>query len=403
MKIKMSLALAFAAGIAAMAQEIKFVIQSAGVVALAGASDGAVAVEAGMIKAALGGMPNIKSTEIKVVAPTAADPKTICKKAMIGKGRLADHEFIFVLDGSKADGDLETLKVIAVASKDFVEAKLNKVAPDIYMQEGMIFLPGTDLAGEGLMCHLKAPNGKIICPKLTKVFQAKCEMAGKTRNVIAIDRNDNGKPDDPWTYPRDKDGFLLFNGKMKMGDIALVDGIPLMLGMPFVLDGALWELAIADGKVAVKKQVVQMGTIAWKGENDSEALIILEGKQMVLQLQKPEKSSWVLPVGSYRMILLDYKQGKSQVMVQREKGLLLAVSATTPLELSPVTEVVANLKASSLDRQRDLHLSLAMTTPDGGQVMVTTEAESGNESKGLGFRVLDAAGKEVHKGTFEFG
>jgi hypothetical protein len=393
-----------AAGIAAMAQEAKSMVQSAGVAALAEGSDGAVAVEAGVIKAGLGGMLNIKSTEIKVTAPTAADPKTICKKAMIGKGRLADHEFIFVMDGSKADGDLETLKVIAVASKDFVEARLNKVAPDIYMQEGMIVLPGTDLAGEGLMCNLKAPNGKIICSKLIKVLQAKCEMAGKTRNVIVIDMNHNGKLDDPWTCPRDKDGFLLFNSnKMKMGDIAIIDGISVMLGMPFVLDGALWELAIADGKIAVKKQVVQMGTIAWKGENDPEALIILEGKQMVLQLQKPEKNSWVLPVGSYRMMALAYNQGKSRVMIQREKGLLLAVPAATPLELSPETEVVANLKTSSLDRQRNLRLSLAMTTPDGGQVMVTTETESGNEPKGLGFRILDAAGKEVHKGTFEFG
>jgi hypothetical protein len=407
MKIRISLALALAAGVAVMAQEAKVVVQSAEVAAPAGAPEGAVAVEAGVIEAGPGGMLDIKPTEIKLAAPAAGAPKTVCAKALVGKGKLDGHEFTVVLDGTKADGDLEILRVISADGKETVEAKLNKAAPDFYMAEGMLFLPGTDKACDGIMCQLKAPDSKISFMQITKALKATCDFAGKSHDVLVTDMNQNGTLGDPWTFPRDKDGFVSAGGgeNMKMGDFASIGGSQLMLGMPFLQDGALWDMTIANGKVTVKKQDVQMGSIAWKGSSDPEMLILL-GKQMVLQLQKPEKNGWTVPAGDYRLMMLAYKQDKFSVMVQRdEKAPALTVAAGKPLEFSPVTEAVATVKAAPLTPQRDLSLSLAMTTPDGGQVMAVALPAEGQPaaSKAPGFRILDAAGKEIHKGNFEFG
>lgn len=407
MKIRISLALALAAGVAALAQEAKVVVQSAEAKAPAGAPEGAVAVEAGVIEAGPGGMINIKPTEIKLAAPAAGAPKTVCTKALVGKGKLADRDFTVVLDGSKADGDLEILRVISADGKETVEAKLNKAAPDFYVAEGMLFLPGTDKACEGVMCQLKTPDCKVSFMQMIKALKANCDFAGKSHEVVVSDMNQNGKLGDPWAFPRDKEGFISPGGgeNMKMGDTASIGSTQVMLGMPFLQDGALWDMTITDGKIAVKKQDVPMGSIAWKGTSDPEALILL-GKQMVLQLQKPEKNAWTVPAGDYRLMMLAYQQDKFNVMVQRdEKAPALTVPAGKPLELSPITEAVAKVKAAPLTPQRDLSLSLAMTTPDGGQVMAVALPEEGKQAapKAPGFRVLDAAGKEVHKGNFEFG
>jgi hypothetical protein len=403
MKIKISLALALAAGIAVMAQEAKVVVQSGEVAAPAAGAppEGAVATEAGVVQAGLEGM--IKPTDIKLAAPAAGAPKTVCAKALVGKGKLADHEFTVVLDGAKADGDLEILRVISADGKT-AEIKLRTMGPDVCMAEAMLFLPGTDKACEGVICQLKAPDCKVSFMQMTKAMKANCDFAGKPHEVIVSDMNRNGKLGDPWTFPRDKDGFIAAGGgeDMKMGDFASIGGSQVMLGMPFVQDDALWDMTVADGKIVVKKQDVPMGSIAWKGENEPEALILL-GKQMVLQLQKPEKTGWTLPVGDYRMMILAYKQDKFQVLVQREKGLPLTVVAGKPLELGPVTEAVAKVTAAPLDPQRNLRLSLASTTPDGGQVSAVLTLDEGKAPKAPGFRILDAAGKEVYKGNFEFG
>jgi hypothetical protein len=403
MKIKISLALALAAGIAVMAQEAKVVVQSGEVAAPAAGAppEGAVATEAGVVQAGLEGM--IKPTDIKLAAPAAGAPKTVCAKALVGKGKLADHEFTVVLDGAKADGDLEILRVISADGKT-AEIKLRTMGPDVCMAEAMLFLPGTDKACEGVICQLKAPDCKVSFMQMVKAMKVNCDFAGKPHEVIVSDMNRNGKLGDPWTFPRDKDGFIAAGGgeDMKMGDFASIGGSQVMLGMPFVQDDALWDMAVADGKIVVKKQDVPMGSIAWKGENEPEALILL-GKQMVLQLQKPEKTGWTLPVGDYRMMILAYKQDKFQVLVQREKGLPLTVVAGKPLELGPVTEAVAKVTAAPLDPQRNLRLSLASTTPDGGQVSAVLTLDEGKAPKAPGFRILDAAGKEVYKGNFEFG
>ena len=403
MKIKISLALALAAGIAVMAQEAKVVVQSGEVAAPAAGAppEGAVATEAGVVQAGLEGM--IKPTDIKLAAPAAGAPKTVCAKALVGKGKLADHEFTVVLDGAKADGDLEILRVISADGKT-AEIKLRTMGPDVCMAEAMLFLPGTDKACEGVICQLKVPDCKVSFMQMVKAMKVNCDFAGKPHEVIVSDMNRNGKLGDPWTFPRDKDGFIAAGGgeDMKMGDFASIGGSQVMLGMPFVQDDALWDMAVADGKIVVKKQDVPMGSIAWKGENEPEALILL-GKQMVLQLQKPEKTGWTLPVGDYRMMILAYKQDKFQVLVQREKGLPLTVVAGKPLELGPVTEAVAKVTAAPLDPQRNLRLSLASTTPDGGQVSAVLTLDEGKAPKAPGFRILDAAGKEVYKGNFEFG
>lgn len=402
MSKKMYFLMALAAGLAVNAQDAP-PAAGGGVIAGSAAGGGTEAVaEAGVVQA--GGLEDmIKPTDIKLAAPAAGAPKTVCAKALVGKGKLADHEFTVVLDGAKADGDLEILRVISADGKT-AEIKLRTMGPDVCMAEAMLFLPGTDKACEGVICQLKAPDCKVSFMQMTKAMKANCDFAGKPHEVIVSDMNRNGKLGDPWTFPRDKDGFIAAGGgeDMKMGDFASIGGSQVMLGMPFVQDDALWDMTVADGKIVVKKQDVPMGSIAWKGENEPEALILL-GKQMVLQLQKPEKTGWTLPVGDYRMMILAYKQDKFQVLVQREKGLPLTVVAGKPLELGPVTEAVAKVTAAPLDPQRNLRLSLASTTPDGGQVSAVLTLDEGKAPKAPGFRILDAAGKEVYKGNFEFG
>ncbi len=362
----------------------------------------AVAVSADAIVMETGQAGKFKPVEIQMMAPTANDPKTICKKAMVGKGQLANQEFTFVLDGSKPDGDLETLKVIA-AGQEASETKLDKLGPEAYALQELVFLPGTGMACERIMCNLKAPKAKITCYRLIKVLKAKCDLAGKSCDVVVSDSNRNGKLGDPWILPRDPAGFLSSNGSMKMGDMASVADVPVVLGTPFLKDGAQWELKIVDGKPVVKKQDVPMGSIVWKGPSKGIVLILM-GKQMMLEFQNVEKDGWIVPAGDYRMVMLAYQQDKSQVMVRRDdKVAPITVQAGKPLELVPVTEVVSRIKAEPMTPQRDLVLSLSTSAPDGSQVAITPLSEEGKTPKAPGFRVLDAAGKEVATGSFEYG
>jgi hypothetical protein len=395
MKKKLSLLMALAAGAAVHAQE-------APPAPAGGDGGGAVVAQATLVDA--NGAVVVgenQETKIKLAAPQAGDPKLTHAKGLVGKGKLAGREYTVVVDGSKADGDLDVFKVMAADGKGTAEAKLQAIGPQAYMASAMVFLPGSDMACQGIFCQLKAGDSNVTFFQLMKALKASVDFAGKAEEVIVLDMNQNGKLGDPFVFPRDKDGFLSLGGeKMVMGDLASIGETQLPLGMPFLRNDAQWTMAIADGKITVQRQDSKMGTIAWKGDG-TEGTLMLVGKTMLITDVQLKDGCWTLPVGDYRIVSLTYKQGKGHVMVTGDGGKVLTVAADKPSEIGAVTSAVAKVAAAPLTPQRDLALSLKTLTPEGYNVMFT--AEGPEAPKPPAIRILDAAGKEVHKGNFEYG
>jgi hypothetical protein len=401
MKKKLSILMALAVGAAVNAQEAP---PAGGAVTAAGDGGGAVVAQATLVDAngvVFGGESQV--VEITLVKPQAGDPRPTNAKGLVGKGKVAGHEYTIVLDGAKADGPLDLLRLISKDPAETQDVPMSSPAPGFAFSGKPVFLPGTDKVAMSVFCQIeKETAGKLMFQMIVKGLQTTCDFAGKPEKVLVIDQNNNGKLDDVWTFGKDKEGFITTSAETKHGDLMMIGEEQVMPGMPIIKDGAVWNLKVADGKVTAQRQDVKMGEVVWKGKPTEEFMVMLIGKTMILQ-ESIKAGKKALPVGDYRLESLMYNDN-GQVVVNYEKPKAVSIVAGKPLKLLPVTAVVAKVAATPINDKREIVLILKNAASDGGMVMFTMKPQKDQAvSMPPALRVLDAAGKEVYKGNFEYG
>lgn len=342
---------------------------------------------------------------LKLASPKAGDPQTIHSKALVGRAKLVDQEYIIVIDGSKTDGDLDVVRLISVKKPARrAEIKLKTASPNLYTHENIlsfIYLPEIGLGCSQVLCRAENGQGMICFETLGKAIAAKCDFAGRTEEVMVLDSNANGRLGDAWVLAKGKDGFgeavvagdgICFNEALSWS----------RFGMPFLRNGVLWNLSIVHGKIVLRRQECPMGEILWKGGDaktelwlESQTIAITEGT--ILQ-----NGRWTLPVGEYRLAGLKYRQGNGDVLLmQCAPGAVrtMMVCAGKPLELKPITSVVAKLEYKTKDNS--IRFFMRMLTPEGENVVFTEDGAKTHPP--ITVRMLDVDGREVYKDHFDFG
>lgn len=358
------------------------------------------------------GLPRIK---IKLAPPQVGDPKTTHPKALVGRGLLADRHYTLVLDGTKADGDLNVLRLISNNPEENIDIKMEPNVPQTYSvdNEGpvfrAIFLPGTNLVLGGLLCMTKE-DVRMFETTLVKGLKAKCDFAGQEEEVIIFDSNNNDRLGDQGVFPCDQDGFPLATYSRpshQTGDLAIIGRTAVNhLGLPFIKNGVAWTLAVADGQIVLRRHDCKMGEIRWEGEG-TQVFLGLIGKSQIEPELFPPDQRWFLPVGEYRLGVFFYQQGGGRVYVSiggdfvfNKAYKTLMINPGKPIVLGPITKVATRITAKSMDSNRNILLTLDLVTPDGNTVGFSPQK---SDLKPPRIRILDATGKEILKDRFSKG
>lgn len=374
--------------------------------------------------------------KIKLSPPQAGDPKTVCAKALVGRGRIAGGEYVLVFDGAKDDGDLDVLRLIPPAPAAASEHKLMRAGPKAYVvPDNAFFLPGrSDLIFEDFKCY---PEQGVFQAKMriVKALKAVCDFKGAKVEVVVSDKNHNDRLGDLGSYPCDKDGYptgISFSPDdrdlVQVADQAWIPSreLSVNLGQPFVLDDSLWTLGLVDGQVVPKAYECQTTEIRWLGDETLKpALMIVSRSFGVNRLNS--KGRWLLPADEYRYVGYSYQQGEARVICrcevnteawqemqtvasggkvsEREKSAykigykVVRLEAGRSRGLGPVKSAVARAEAAPMTPDRKIVFSLKMVSPDGYSVEYYSGPWFQAKPK-PGLRILDAAGKEIHQAEF---
>ena len=128
-------------------------------------------------------------------------------------------------------------------------------------------------------------------------------------------------------------------------------------------------------------------------------LIVRAGKNNLQWKSFGKDGKLYLPIGNHEIANICYEIDGCLVLVNCPK-LTLAVAKDQPVEVAPVAAVTVKITAGKMSAARDVSLTLESTTAEGFKV---TFSKTKNPDIKHGYRILDATGKEVAKGTFEFG
>ncbi len=127
-------------------------------------------------------------------------------------------------------------------------------------------------------------------------------------------------------------------------------------------------------------------------------LIVRAGKDNLQWKPFGKDGKLNLPIGHHDIANICYEIDGCMVLVNCP-GLTLTV-AREPVEVAPVDAVTVKITAGKMNAAREISLTLESITAKGFKV---TFSKIKDPNVKHGYRILDAAGKEVAKGTFEFG
>lgn len=374
--------------------------------------------------------------KVKLAVPQPGDPKTVNVKAMVGRATLVGRDYILVFDGSKAEGDLEILRLFPKDAPAPEEHKLLKAGPRAYVvPENVFFLPGrTDLMFESFQ---SSPEGDVFQAemRIVKGMKASCDFGGESLEVVVSDKNHNDRLGDLGSYPCDQEGYPtgVSHSSNDRNLVQLADQVLLPakqvfadLGQPFVMNDALWTVTVADGKIVAKVYPCKTSEIRWVGDKSLAPRLRIMSKTRVVVNQLNTKERWLLPAGDYRFNGFTYKQGETMVICQCRDKIIkvdlpvltsngkisgkehssmeyscreLTLVAGKHLDLGPVTAAVAKAVAAPMTPDRKITFSLKMASPEGYGVEFYS-GEWFNAKPKPGLHILDAAGKEILKENF---
>jgi hypothetical protein len=331
--------------------------------------------------------------------PRPGDPRPFNVAGLIGVTRLANRSYVIMLDGPIGCA-LDRLRFLPMAGgmRDAFEIPLANPAVGVYAGEQPFWIPGTDWGCKSVSLSLVKSQAKLTFGAMLKTRRAQCKFGTKPVDMVLLDANESRSLGEPSQVPTGDDGFAI-RSRQKKGDVAIINGQAYPLGQPFVGLGSVWKLSVGDdGKVVAERQSVAVGVIAWRGSAPQEVKLTLAGKETLLTSQKPQgDGTWQVPAGEYRIEQCQYGLNGMQVSVDataKPDAIKVTVAAGKPLVLGPLAEIVA--KANPSVQNGAVRFDLSLSSPTGASVKL-----SGNAKPQL--RVLNAAGLEVYRGSFEYG
>jgi hypothetical protein len=145
-----------------------------------------------------------------------------------------------------------------------------------------------------------------------------------------------------------------------------------------------------------------MGVVSLKGLVPQQAMLYVQKAGGTLKPKSFAKNGTLqLPVGDYTVVCMSYRVDGIQVAVNYgQKPSKMTVAKDKPVELEPVTAAAMKVTAGKANAKGEISLSLTVITADDAKIVCQNAKDA---KANPGFRVLDAAGKEVAKGSFEFG
>jgi hypothetical protein len=145
-----------------------------------------------------------------------------------------------------------------------------------------------------------------------------------------------------------------------------------------------------------------MGSVTWKGIAPQQSMLYVQkaGKAMMAPFGKD--GTLKLPVGDYSVIYANYVVDGCSVAVRYDPKAFpkITVAEGKTTEIEPVAAATAKVTAGKPGPTGEINFDLAVATADG--LKLTCQNIKDPKAK-PSFRILDAAGKEVAKGSFEFG
>jgi hypothetical protein len=147
-------------------------------------------------------------------------------------------------------------------------------------------------------------------------------------------------------------------------------------------------------------EAVPMTTMTWDGDAKTTLVPFLHNEAGQVRPRKVADNRWEFPAGKYTFAGYSYTEdGRTVVVKIPVNKFKIETTPDKPLEIKRIAEI----KASAFGfKKPDGTVDIRLSGKADGNI-VYCAAGQGTPPSQVGFRVLDAAGKEIYSGKFEFG
>lgn len=261
--------------------------------------------------------------------------------------------------------------------------------------------------------YFRGASRRSLALRLLTARQGDCALGDKKHAVRLIDTTSNLRHDDK-TQPRKALGGPL---TFEAGDAVIVDcgkgdfkGALAKghYGQPILVDGKWWQITLdaKAGKLAAEESKDPTGTM-WVKVDMPRWTMRLEGKKHKL-IVSGGKEPVTVPADSYR--IEGYTLDQTAPGIVGGKASLTAGSWQPAIRIEiekgkqaePKLGPPLTAKLTATPAGRDVRISMSFTDQAGMQIG-SVVGEKGAVPDAPRFTVVDESGKEVHKGTLEYG
>lgn len=143
-----------------------------------------------------------------------------------------------------------------------------------------------------------------------------------------------------------------------------------------------------------------LATMTWDGDAKTVLVpFLFNGKEQV-RPRKVADNRWEFPAGKYTFMGYSYTEAGRTVVVKIPANKFeITMTPDRPLEIRRIAEIRANAFGF---KKPDGTVDIRLNGQADGNITYCA-AGQGTPPSQVGFRVLDAAGKELYAGKFEFG
>jgi hypothetical protein len=340
-------------------------------------------------------------------------PKGVLKPIFLSVtiGR-SGKSFVAVLGQSNANSTVDRLWVDWNGDKKFSDDEQAKVVADTGDTTITVFKPVSEpkIGGKAVPLAFVSRGGGSVTVIPGGYMGGTVDLDGKTVKVGVVDTNANGVYGDCFTAEFSGDLLLIDrngNGVFDPGNYAstasLFEGemLPLLSSMPLSGDG-LVQVVVKDSTIAFAPDTSPTGTIEFDGAK--AGTVVVNGPKG-LMFAGPGENRCKLPVGSYKVLALEYKVVDAKGAewsfgVGPTPNKDLVVAAEKPLVLKCGAPLSVTLKDTPMQGVHSF--SLSISDRSGAPLSNLADAKGGRpEAPKL--TITDAKGKLIQSLAFSYG
>jgi hypothetical protein len=382
------------------------------------------------VRASMAPMSPVKEPVAGLVSP----------KAKTGRLSLFGKQIPVALDAATADGELRLLRLDLQLKGDFTAATVMEMKPlpprqttrrvgdkietvtlppppNYLTCEGVLTGPAGKVFALGNFYVTKgatSPDGakrefSYLSLRAINVRVGKTSVAGTERSVALVDGDGNGVFNDAFD-PQATAAQMRQAGDIVMIDFGAGDFADrtkvksVVLDHYLMIDDKTYELQV-DPKgrgLKVGEAVTGYGMVRFEA-GPLEVLASLTGRRLAMSTPLPfsQATGAKVPAGVYQISSLQVKDPASKAMILLRGGKPLEVTADKTVTIPIETKLHCKISAAVMTPDRQIRLSAGRTVTGG--MTVSGVYDKNGKSAPVGFEVLDADGKKIAAGNFEFG